>query len=211
MRHSPNESWILFGDEVQCNLAGNGHACVLGLPRSTRWPVREVRDHKRMARQERTAAIGALRQWLDRTPHVIGVASFGKDQVRELGVSEALRRAFWRAVLRATGDGYPSMLIIDGLGPGVAGYPHPQSRTPRAEQHHFGVAAAGLLARELRDEDLRRLHARYPQYGFPWSDASGSNQRHLDALARHGLTPSHHERETLAALRSHGLEPGKAR
>jgi len=206
-----SDSWVLYGDEVQCNLAGNGHAYVLGLHRDVGWPVQAVGDHKRMGTERRWCALRALHRWLDANPHVIACASFGKDQVRTYGVATALKRAFWRAVRRATRHGYPHLLLIDGTGPGVDGYHRPQARIARAEERYFGVAAAGLLARERRDHDLRRLHTRYPEYGFPWNDASGSNRRHLEALVRYGLTPSHHERETLAALQSQGLEQRRCR
>ena len=52
------------------------------------------------------------------------------------------------------------------------------------------VAAASIVAKVTRDRIMRRLHRRYPEFGFDHNKGYGTPD-HLDALERHGPTPVH--------------------
>jgi ribonuclease HII len=60
------------------------------------------------------------------------------------------------------------------------------------------IKAASILAKVYRDEEMRRLHALYPEYGF--AEHKGyATAAHLAALARLGPSPVH--RATFAPVR----------
>jgi len=60
------------------------------------------------------------------------------------------------------------------------------------------IKAASILAKVYRDEEMRRLHALYPEYGF--AEHKGyATPAHLAALARLGPSPVH--RATFAPVR----------
>lgn len=52
------------------------------------------------------------------------------------------------------------------------------------------IAAASILAKTVRDADMRELHAKYPQYGFD-RHMGYPTARHLAALREHGASPVH--------------------
>lgn len=52
------------------------------------------------------------------------------------------------------------------------------------------ISAASILAKTVRDEQMRRLHLTYPLFGFD-QHKGYPTQAHLQALNLHGATPFH--------------------
>jgi len=52
------------------------------------------------------------------------------------------------------------------------------------------IAAASIIAKEVRDRLMRHLHELYPEYGFDGHVGYGS-VAHREAIARHGYSPIH--------------------
>jgi len=52
------------------------------------------------------------------------------------------------------------------------------------------ISAASILAKTARDEDMLRLHERYPEYGFDLHKGYGT-ALHLERLATHGPCDVH--------------------
>ena len=60
----------------------------------------------------------------------------------------------------------------------------------RAVRRLASIAAASVLAKTRRDEKMRELDRRYPQYG--WAHNMGyPTPEHIEAIRRYGLTPEH--------------------
>jgi len=69
------------------------------------------------------------------------------------------------------------------------------------------IACASILAKVTRDELMRRLDPRYPEYG--WASNKGYRTRHhMAAIRRHGPTP--HHRRTFQGVLQTELELGSA-
>jgi ribonuclease HII len=64
------------------------------------------------------------------------------------------------------------------------------------------IAAASILAKTVRDEKLRELHERFPQYGFA-KHKGYPTAKHVAALARFGPCPEH--RKSFAPVAQAGL------
>ncbi len=60
------------------------------------------------------------------------------------------------------------------------------------------ISAASILAKTARDAEMRRLHLRFPQYGFDEHKGYPTPQ-HLAALRRHGVCEAY--RRTFAPVR----------
>jgi ribonuclease HII len=103
---------------------------------------------------------------------------------------EGIHRANLRALARALESLEPpddAVLVSDGF------------RLPLAREHRAlidadekcaAVAAASILAKVTRDAIMRRMHKRFPAFGFDRNKGYGSAE-HLAALAEHGPTPIH--------------------
>jgi ribonuclease HII len=170
-------------------LAGPVYAAAVVLPPGVH--VRGLRDSKQLTPQERErlvprierAAISWAVAWSD-------VAEI--DQVNILQATLlAMRRALDRLPL------WPAHVQVDGCC-------LPVIRGASAEAIVDGdckvaaISAASILAKVYRDEEMRRLHALYPEYGF--AEHKGyATLAHLTALARLGPSPIH--RESFAPVR----------
>jgi len=54
----------------------------------------------------------------------------------------------------------------------------------------MSIAAASVLAKTYRDDEMMRLHEQYPQYG--WANNKGyPTAEHYEALKKYGVTPYH--------------------
>lgn len=54
------------------------------------------------------------------------------------------------------------------------------------------IAAASILAKTYRDDEMKRLHAEYPEYG--WDINKGyPTKAHRDAIRRYGASPLHRQ------------------
>lgn len=65
------------------------------------------------------------------------------------------------------------------------------------------ISAASILAKTVRDADMARLHARFPQYGFDRHKGYPTAE-HVELLRRHGPCPAH--RRSFAPVRAVLLE-----
>ncbi len=67
----------------------------------------------------------------------------------------------------------------------------------KGDQKSFHIAAASILAKTTRDEIMKKLHDKYPEYG--WQKNKGyPTKAHRLAIAEYGATP--HHRKTFKLL-----------
>lgn len=78
--------------------------------------------------------------------------------------------------------------LVDGLP--VKGLPCPSTAIVKGDAKSFLIAAASVVAKVSRDHFMRKLHARYPQYGFDVNKGYGVNA-HMAALFKFGSCPEH--------------------
>ncbi|MFC4535740.1 ribonuclease HII [Sphaerisporangium dianthi] len=140
-------------------------------------------DSKLLARTHREAFAEALPGWL--TCHAIGASS--AEEIDEVGMTEALRRAATRAL-----DALPcrpDVVILDGK--------HDFLRRPwrvrcevKADLRSVSVAAASVLAKVHRDRLMAALAPEHPAYDFA-GNAGYPSPAHQEALAEYGPTPHH--------------------
>lgn len=152
-------------------------------------PPEGLTDSKLLTPRRREAIAAALQSWL--VAHAYGAA--GPEEIDEVGMTEALRRAAVRA-LEGLPD-RPGAVILDGghnfLGDRVAsgdGRPWPVRTEVKADLRSVSVAAASVLAKVHRDALMAGLG--YEEYGFA-ANAGYPSPVHQDALKRLGPTPHH--------------------
>jgi ribonuclease HII len=131
--------------------------------------------------------------------------SLGRADVEEidrLNILQATLLAMQRAV--AALAVVPAEILVDGnQAPLFAGVDAPVRTLVGGDRLCPAISAASILAKVARDEEMRRLHAVYPDYGFA-SHMGYPTAQHLSALRRCGPCPQHRRsfrpvREALAA------------
>ncbi len=182
--------------EAGCDEAGRG--CLAGpvfaaaviLPPDYAHPL--LNDSKQLSERRRYD----LRADIERDALSWAVATASAEEIDRINILNASILAMHRALDALTLR--PEWVIVDGnrFRP-YRNLPH--QTIVKGDGRFLSIAAASILAKTYRDDEMRRLHAEFPQYG--WDRNAGYPTRaHRLALIEHGASP-HHRRSF------HGVEP----
>jgi ribonuclease HII len=168
-------------DEVGCGpLAGPVVAAAVVLRPSP--PIRGLNDSKQLRREEREDLVDAIRTCAEAI--AVGLASV--EEIDRWNIHAAARLAMQRAVAQLAPQ--PDFLLIDGRHVLPNGLP--QTAIVKGDGTCACIAAASIIAKVARDEMMRELDRRHPEYGFARHKGYGTAE-HLAALDRYGPTPAH--------------------
>ncbi len=117
---------------------------------------------------------------------VYAVVSIPPDEIDRINILEATRRAMTRALESL--DPSPEIALVDAVRLPAAPCPH--LPLIRGDQISYAVACASILAKTARDQEMVRLHRRFPHYDFASNKGYGA-QKHRDALRFHGPCSEH--------------------
>ena len=179
-------------------LAGPVVAAAVVLDRSR--PIDGLRDSKLLTELQRVGLAAEIR----RKAKAFAVGFATHQEIDGINILQASLLAMERAVLRLRL--VPELVRVDGRQ--IPAF-HEHARLYRAEPIIDGdnlvpeISAASILAKVCRDRLMRRLHRRYPQYGFDQNKGYGTAE-HLRALATFGPCAIH--RATFAPVREVGAE-----
>ncbi|MCL5436058.1 MAG: ribonuclease HII [Patescibacteria group bacterium] len=155
----------------------------------TRW-WREVNDSKKLSATIRERLAGEI----VRNCESFGLGSASVKEIDEMNILRARLLAMKRAVENL--KTVPEMILVDGtyVIPGVA---LPQQAIVAADEKILSVACASILAKVTRDNLLRKLHEKFPEYRFD-QHKGYPTKLHRKLLAEHGPCPEH--RKTFAPI-----------
>lgn len=162
-------------------LAGSVYAAAVILPDDYHHPL--LNDSKKLteARREKLRPIIEA----ESISWAVGVVTAA--EIDKINILRASILAMHRAL-----DGLkviPGAIIVDGNRFSPYG-DIPYETFVKGDGRFGNIAAASILAKTHRDEEMRRLHELYPQYG--WDINKGYPTRaHRDAIAQYGPTPEH--------------------
>ena len=137
-------------------------------------------------------ASGDLRQsanqkcWPEQEKMEIALGAASVREIAELNILHAAMLAMRRAI--AALPRAPGHVLVDGnRAPGCAA---PCTVIIGGDGISLSIAAASIAAKVARDGLMRRLHARYPAYGWAANAGYGA-AAHREAILRFGATPHH--------------------
>ena len=128
------------------------------LPRNTR--VNGVRDSKLLTEREREALFDKLTAWC--VSWSVGAAS--QEECDRLGMSAAQKLATRRAIDGLTVT--PDVAVTDGKWDFVSPSVQHVELAVKADLRCLSVATASVLAKVVRDREMRRLAESYPHWSF---------------------------------------------
>jgi ribonuclease HII len=133
----------------------------------------------------------------------IGVAGASVREIDVLNIrvatALAMRRAISSVLSRVPASPRPR-LLIDGLPMREIGFPH--EALVDGDAHCHSIAAAGIIAKTVRDRLMRRLAGRHGGYGWDRNSGYGSAE-HLTAIR--SLGPTCHHRRSFSPVSAMGL------
>lgn len=164
-------------------LAGPVLAAAVILPaRLPRGLAARIDDSKKLSAPARAAALAALQA----SGATIAFGAASVPEIARLNILHASLLAMRRAI--AALPVAPDHVLVDGNRvPGIA---IPCTALVGGDALSLSIAAASIAAKELRDALMRRLHARYPLYG--WAQNAGyAVAQHREAIRQYGPTCHH--------------------
>ncbi len=139
-------------------------------------------DSKKLSAARRAALCAALMDCAE-----VSVAHASVAEIDSLNILRAAHLAMERAI--AGLDPAPGMVLIDGnLIP--RGLTLPARAIVRGDAASLSIAAASIVAKQVRDRLMRDLAQQFPGYGWE-RNAGYPSKAHRDALLNLGVTPHH--------------------
>lgn len=184
--------------EAGCDEAGRGplagpvYAAAVILPKDFRHPL--LNDSKQMSAKAREE----LRNVIEKEAVAWAVEAVSAEEIDALNILWASVTGMQRAVRKLKVK--PEFLLIDGnrFRP-FDGYEY--RTVVHGDATYASIAAASVLAKTYRDEYMKGLAQKYPQYG--WDRNMGyPTPEHLEAIRKFGYTEYHRK-----SFHPKGLEP----
>ena len=158
-----------------------------------------VRDSKTLPAARREALALRIRG----AALAVGVAGASVREIDGLNIrvatALAMRRAILRVLSRCPAAPLPR-LLLDGLPMREIGFPH--ESLVDGDAHCHSIAAAGIIAKTVRDRLMRQLAARHAGYGWERNSGYGSAE-HVAAIRT--LGPTDHHRRSFSPVSGLGL------
>ena len=173
--------------EAGCDEAGRGplagpvFAAAVILPKDFHHPL--LNDSKKMTEKARET----LRPIIEREAIAWAVEEVSAEEIDTINILNASIAGMQRAVRRLSVK--PEFLLIDGnrFKP-FDGYKY--QCIVKGDAKFTSIAAASVLAKTYRDECMRALALKHPEYG--WERNMGyPTKEHIEAIRQHGYTAQH--------------------
>jgi len=119
---------------------------------------------------------------------LVGIGKSSPKEIDNLNILRATHLAMKRALLAM--KELPELALVDGLP--VPGLPVTSRSMVKGDLRCFSIAAASIVAKETRDQQMRKLELKYPGYGFAQHKGYGT-RKHLEALDALGPCPIHRQ------------------
>lgn len=174
-------------------LAGSVYAAAVILPPD--YQNERLNDSKKLTARQRYA----LRQDIERGAVAWAVGVVTPQEIDQINILNASILAMHRALDQL--QVRPEAIIVDGnrFKP-YRDLPH--TTIVKGDGKYLSIAAASILAKTYRDDEMVRLAQEYPDYD--WQHNMGyPTRKHREAIRQHGLTPYH--RRTFSLLGSEEL------
>lgn len=174
-------------------LAGSVYAAAVILPPD--YHNERLNDSKKLTARQRYA----MRQDIERDAVAWAVGVVTPQEIDQINILNASILAMHRALDQL--QVRPEAIIVDGnrFKP-YRDLPH--TTIVKGDGKYLSIAAASILAKTYRDDDMVRLAQEYPDYD--WQHNMGyPTRKHREAIRQHGVTPYH--RRTFNLLGSEEL------
>ena len=158
-------------------------AVILSKANETKLLNQGLKDSKKLSHRQRLNLIPLIKK--NSIAWAIGQAS--AREIDNFGIREATEKAMLRALEKFPSP--PDLILVDGVLP-IRVWQGEQKTQVRGESHFASIAAASVLAKEARDELIKRLAGKYSLYGLDKNKGYGT-EIHRTSLVKEGATKLH--------------------
>jgi ribonuclease HII len=180
---------FLHPDVIEAGLDEAGRGCLAGavFAAAVILPPDYRNDRLNDSKQLSEAQRYALREVIEREALAWAVGTASPAEIDKINILNASILAMHRAAEGLSVS--PQHLIVDGNRfKRYRDLPH--TTIVKGDGKYLSIAAASVLAKTYRDDEMLRLHREFPQYD--WQHNKGyPTRKHRAAIAQHGVTPYH--------------------
>jgi len=165
-------------------LVGSVFAAAVVLPQNFSEPMLD--DSKKLSEKKRDY----LYERITQDPDIAwAVASVNAQKIDEINILQATHLAM-RTAAATLLEKLPEIhgFLIDGSP--VKTFPYPNQNLVKGDSKSLSIAAASIIAKVSRDEEMYALDRKHPEYGFAQHKGYGT-KAHMAALNAHGLCAEH--------------------
>jgi ribonuclease HII len=145
-------------------------------------PIEGLADSKKLSAKRREQLAIEIRQ----RSQAWAVVSVSPEQIDQINILQATMLAMKQAVEQL--DVAPDHVFVDGNR--CPDLHYPVTAIVKGDDRVAEISAASIIAKVVRDEQMRVLHSEFPQYGFD-RHKGYPTKAHMAALAEHGPCPQH--------------------
>ena len=142
-----------------------------------------LKDSKKLSQRQRDYLVPLIKE--NSIAWALGQAS--AREIDSIGIREATEKAMVRALEKFSSP--PDLILVDGILP-IRLWPGKQQTQVRGESYFPSIAAASVLAKEARDELIKRMSHSFSLYGLEKNKGYGTEQ-HRKNLINAGATKLH--------------------
>jgi ribonuclease HII len=184
-----NKEYVIGCDECGTG-SWAGPLVVVGVRAPRDWTLEGLKDSKKLSRKKREAMLLPLMKLVQNNIIDYYLAERPNTYIDRVGISVALRECYAEVfkslycedcLLIADGNLKFDELAIDG---------YDVLSLVKADTKIQTVMAASIIAKCWRDDKMKQLHFKYPQYNFLKNVGYGT-ATHLKAIAEHGHCDLH--------------------
>lgn len=204
----------LVGSVVACAASLLSEKCSWRNEEKKMWGY--IRDSKTLSELKREALYDFIQERF-----VLGVGSVSSETIDRINILQAtflaMKKAIsdWKRKMMALkkGEGIEEieriMFLVDGnmIIPNIT---LSQKAVERGDSFIKSISAASIVAKVVRDREMKELDKKYPQYGFLRHKGYGTRE-HMEALQKFGPIKDHRKsfapvRKCLDELRKYGAD-----
>jgi ribonuclease HII len=173
--------------EAGCDEAGRGPLAGPVFAAAVIWPrnlkIDEIRDSKKLNEKQRIK----LHSLIEEKALDYAVSMVSETEIDKINILNASILAMHKSLSELTHDF--NFILVDGNR--FKAYHDIEFETIiRGDDKYLSIAAASILAKFYRDEYMKKLHERYPQYS--WNSNKGyPTKKHIEAIQKYGITEFH--------------------
>ena len=126
--------------------------------------------------------------WIKNHPLISYTHSYSSvGSIDKKGIVKSVHTAAQRCVERINKNPNSTRILIDA---GIELRTYTYKSFPRADESVRAVSLASIVAKEMRDAYMKRLHKEYPQYNFKAHKGYGTKEHEM-LLKKHGISNMH--------------------
>ncbi|MDR3079121.1 MAG: ribonuclease HII [Rickettsiales bacterium] len=172
-------------------LCGPVYAACVVLDRTSQ--PKDLDDSKKIPEGKREKIFDEIVEFERRGILFYGVGTAGPEEIDRINIANATKAAMGRAyedLLEKYGIPVATVLVDGNFVPDIATR---ALAVVRGDSLSYSIACASIVAKVLRDRELRSMDRAYPCYGWARNKGYGTAE-HLRAIERWGLVENYHRK-----------------